>query len=296
MASVTVGSFGYRRGFGVTSTKVGEGTLLVAGEAGAYNGPWDNPDNLRKLNGVMRYSQGTSTDGFSLTGMAYANKWNSTDQVPARAISSGEIGLYGALDPSDGGNSNRFSLSGNWAQSEADGSSKANFYVIKSSLNLWNNFTYFLSDPVNGDQFHQHDDRVLGGINASHTFLSQLAGLPMETEIGVQSRYDDIRLDLSNTLRRQFLVADPQRRRAGRQRRNFRAEYAALDRLAANRRRLARRFLRHFGASRFSRRPIPAPPMPSSAARNSASCSGRLPRPNSSSMPAKVFTATTRAA
>jgi outer membrane receptor protein involved in Fe transport len=205
MASVTVGSFGYRRGLGVTSTKIGEGTLLVAGEAGAYNGPWENPDNLRKLNGVMRYSQGTSTDGFSLTGMAYANKWNSTDQIPARAISSGEIGLYGALDPSDGGNSNRFSLSGNWARSDAAGSSKGNFYVIKSSLNLWNNFTYFLSDPVNGDQFHQHDVRILGGINASHTFLSRFAGLPMETEIGVQSRYDDIKLDLSNTLRRQFL-------------------------------------------------------------------------------------------
>jgi outer membrane receptor protein involved in Fe transport len=205
MASVTVGSFGYRRGFGVTSTKIGEGTLLVAGEAGSYNGPWDNPDNLRKLNGVMRYSQGTTTDGFTLTGMAYANKWNSTDQVPARAISSGEIGLYGALDPSDGGNSNRFSLSGNWAQSDDKGISRGNFYIIKSSLNLWNNFTFFLSDPVNGDQFHQHDDRVLGGLNASHTFKSQLYGLPMETEIGVQSRYDDIRLDLGNTVRRQFV-------------------------------------------------------------------------------------------
>ncbi|HXO73347.1 MAG TPA: TonB-dependent receptor, partial [Bradyrhizobium sp.] len=205
LASVTIGSFGYRRGLGATSTRIGEGTLLVAAEAGTYNGPWDNPDNLRKLNSVMRYSQGTSTDGFSLTGMAYANKWNSTDQVPARAISSGEIGLYGALDPSDGGNSSRFSLSGNWAQSEANGSSKANFYVIKSSLNLWSNFTYFLSDPVNSDQFHQHGDRILGGINASHIFKSQFAGLPMETEIGVQSRYDDIRLDLSNTVRRQFL-------------------------------------------------------------------------------------------
>jgi outer membrane receptor protein involved in Fe transport len=206
LASVTIGSFGYRRGLGVTSSKVGEGTLLVAGEAAAYNGPWDNPDNLRKLNGVMRYSQGTATDGFSLTGMAYANKWNSTDQIPARAISSGEIGPYGALDPSDGGNSNRFSLSGSWAQSDASGSSKGNFYLIKSSLDLWNNFTYFLSDPANGDQFHQHDDRVLGGINASHTFNGRFAGLAMETEIGVQSRIDDIRLDLSNTLRRQTLT------------------------------------------------------------------------------------------
>jgi outer membrane receptor protein involved in Fe transport len=205
LASVTLGSFGYRRGLGVTSTKVGEGTLLVAGEAGAYNGPWDNPDNLRKLNGVMRYSEGTATDGFSLTGMAYANKWNSTDQIPARAIASGEIGRYGALDPSDGGNSSRFSLSGNWAQSDSTGSSKGNFYIIKSSLDLWNNFTYFLGDPVNGDQFHQHDDRVLGGVNASHTFNGRFAGLPMQTEIGVQSRYDDIRLDLSNTLRRQLL-------------------------------------------------------------------------------------------
>ncbi|QWG14576.1 TonB-dependent receptor [Bradyrhizobium sediminis] len=205
MASITAGSFGYRRGLGVTSTKLGEGTLLVAGEASSYNGPWDNPDRLRKLNGVVRYSQGTAADGFSLTGMAYANRWNSTDQIPSRAIASGEIGLFGALDPSDGGNSSRFSLSGRWAQTGEGGSSKVNFYVIKSSLNLWNDFTYFLSDPVNGDQFHQHDDRVLGGINASHTFKSRFAGLPMETEIGVQSRYDDIRLDLSNTVRRQFL-------------------------------------------------------------------------------------------
>ena len=205
MASITAGSFGYRRMLGITSTKLGDGTLLIAGEANAYNGPWDNPDSLRKLNGVVRYSQGTAQDGFSLTGMAYANKWNSTDQIPSRAIASGEIGLFGALDPSDGGNSSRFSLSGRWAQTDEAGSSKANFYAIKSSLNLWNNFTYFLSDPVNGDQFHQHDERILGGVNASHTFRSQFAGLPMETEIGVQSRYDDIRLDLGNTARRQFL-------------------------------------------------------------------------------------------
>ena len=89
-------------------------------------------------------------------------------------------------------------------RSDDTGSSKANFYVIKSSLNLWNNFTYNLSDPVNGDQFHQHDDRILGGVNASHTFKNQFAGLPMETEIGVQSRYDDIRLDLNNSVQRQF--------------------------------------------------------------------------------------------
>ena len=205
IASLTVGSFGYRRILGITSTKLGDGTLLIAGEANIYNGPWDSPDKLQKFNGVARYSQGTPDDGFSLTGMAYTNGWNSTDQVPLRAIASGEIGPYGALDPTDGGNSDRFSISGRWAQIDETGASKANFYLIKSSLNLFNNFTFFLSDPVNGDQFHQHDDRVLGGVNASHTFMTRFAGLPMETEIGVQTRYDDINLDLSNTVQRQFL-------------------------------------------------------------------------------------------
>lgn len=205
MALTTIDSFGYRRGLAITSTKAGDGNLLIAGEVNGYNGPWDNPDKLSKLNAVVRYSEGTRDNGFTLTGMAYSKKWNSTDQVPLRAITSGQIGLYGALDPTDGGRSDRFSLSGRWAQSDKDGSSKANFYAIKSSLDLYNNFTFFLDDPVNGDQFRQHDDRIVAGANASHTFNHYFAGLAMETEIGVQTRYDDITVSLSNTFQRQFL-------------------------------------------------------------------------------------------
>ncbi len=205
MASITTGSFGYNRAFGVTSGKAGDGNLLVAAEANIYNGPWEDPDKLKKLNAVVRYSQGTPDSGFSLTGMAYANRWNSTDQVPLRAISSGQIGLYGALDPTDGGNSERFSISGRYRDSDSASATKVDVYAIKSKLNLWNNFTFFLSDPENGDQFHQYDDRLLGGINASHTFKGNLGGFRTETEIGVQSRYDDIKVALGNTVRRQFL-------------------------------------------------------------------------------------------
>ncbi len=89
IALVTAGSFGYRRLFGMDSAKAGDGTLLVAGEVGRYNGPWDNPDDMRKINGLVRYTQGTATDGFTVTGMAYSNRWNSTDQVPQRAITLG---------------------------------------------------------------------------------------------------------------------------------------------------------------------------------------------------------------
>jgi outer membrane receptor protein involved in Fe transport len=203
VAELTAGSFGYRRIFGMDSAKAGDGTVLVAGEAGTYDGPWVNPDDMRKLNGMVRYSQGTATDGLSITGMAYSNKWNSTDQIPARAIP--QIGLYGSEDPSDGGNTNRFALSGRVSGTDDAGSWKANAFAVKSQLDLFNNFTYFLSDPVLGDQFHQHDDRIMTGGNASRTLNGSFAGLPMQTTFGMQTRYDDIALALSDTYQRSFL-------------------------------------------------------------------------------------------
>ena len=204
-ASVTMGSFGYERLFGMGAAKSGEGTWLYAGEVGAYNGPWANPDDVRKINGMLRYTQGTATDGFSVTAMAYSNIWNSTDQVPLRAITSGQIGLYGEEDPTDGGNTKRFSLSARIANTDDAGSWKANVYAIKSELDLFNNFTYFLTNPIQGDQFHQHDDRILTGGNASRTFNGSFGGRPTETTFGIQIRDDEINLALTDTYQRVFL-------------------------------------------------------------------------------------------
>ncbi|WP_244538542.1 TonB-dependent receptor [Methylobacterium sp. ap11] len=204
VALTTLGSFGYKRGLSAASLPLGAGNLLVAGEAQTYDGPWVVPDALRKLNGVARYSQGTATDGFSVTGMAYWAKWNATNQIPERAVAEGIIGRYGTLDPTDGGETGRFSLSGRWSQSDAGGITRASAYVIRYQMNLWNNFTYFLNDPVNGDQFRQRDARVLGGGEISRVFQGDLLGLPMENEIGLQTRTDDIRVGLFNTTARQY--------------------------------------------------------------------------------------------
>jgi hypothetical protein len=205
IAEVTFGSFGYQRALAAGSTAVGDGTLLAAFEANKYNGPWDVPDNVRKLNGVLRYSQGTATDGFTLSAMAYSNGWNSTDQVAQRAIDQDLIDRFGSLDPTDGGISSRFSLSINWAQSSEYGQSKVSVYVIRSSLNLFNNFTYFLDDPVNGDQFSQADRRTVYGLNASHAFEMRLAGIETQTRFGLQTRGDHIQVGLFKTLQREIL-------------------------------------------------------------------------------------------
>ncbi|WP_456637444.1 TonB-dependent receptor [Bradyrhizobium sp. USDA 10063] len=205
LAQVTFGSFGYQRALAAGSTTVGEGTLLGAIAANKYDGPWDVPDDVRKVSGVLRYSQGTATDGFTLSAMAYSNGWTSTDQVAQRAIDQGLIDRFGSLDPTDGGVSSRFSLSSNWAQSGDYGQTRANAYVIRSSLRLFNNFTYFLDDPVNNDQFSQLDRRTVYGFDASHAFDTRVAGIETQTRVGLQTRGDDIEVGLFKTFQRQEL-------------------------------------------------------------------------------------------
>ena len=161
--SVTVGSFGYDRFLTLGSTKLGGGSLLYAGEFKTYDGPWVTGEDVRKFSGLLRYSQGTATNGFSATAMAYTNNWNSSDQVALRAITTGQIGLFRRDRPTDGGDTSRFMLSTRFAQSDDAGLWKANAYLVKETMNLFNNFTWFTTDPMNGDQFHQHDDRIYGG-------------------------------------------------------------------------------------------------------------------------------------
>jgi hypothetical protein len=204
-AAITLGSFNYQRYLALGSTPFGGGTLLYAGEANFYDGPWVTPDRLHKLNGLLRYSQGTATDGLSVSAMAYDNKWTSSDQIPLRAIQSGLVDRYGEIDPTDGGATSRFSLSARTAQSDNAGSWKANAYVVKYGIDLFNNFTWFLTDPVNGDQFHQHEDRIYGGAGASRLMAGTLFGRPMETLVGFQARYDTINDSISNTVGRRLL-------------------------------------------------------------------------------------------
>ena len=205
LAEMTFGSFGYRRALAAGSTAIGDGALLAAIEGVKYDGPWSVPDDVRKVNGVLRYSRGTVTDGLTLTAMGYSNGWNSTDQVAQRAVDQGRIDRFGSLDPTDGGTSSRFSVSGNWAHSSEYGQSNVSAYVIRSDLQLFNNFTYVLDNPINGDQFNQLDRRTLGGFDARHAFDWRFGGFETQTRVGVQSRYDDIHVGLFKTGQRNWL-------------------------------------------------------------------------------------------
>jgi hypothetical protein len=206
-ADLKTGSFGYRRGLFGASQPVEGGSLLAMLETGQDDGPWQNPEALRKLNGVLRYSNGDDKNGFTLTGMAYESHWNATDQVPLRAVEDGSLGRFGAVDPTDGGRAARYSLSTQWARADASSATRASAYVFHSKLDLFSNFTYFLNDPVNGDQFEQVDRRTVMGGDASHTWHSQLQGREVEHTGGIQLRNDDIpEVGLHSTVARRRLA------------------------------------------------------------------------------------------
>ena len=190
LASFTAGSFDYRRAVFAGSPEFGSGALVYGLEYQQNNGPWENPNDFAKWNGVLRYAQGPAENGFSATGMAYQADWNATDQIPRRAADAGLVGRFGAIDPTDGGKSSRYSLSGEWRRSGSDAASAISVYAIKSRLELFSNFTFFLDDLVHGDQFEQSESRVTLGGQGSHTWYGRLGERPMLNRLGFQLRRD----------------------------------------------------------------------------------------------------------
>lgn len=190
--SLTGGTLGYRRLFAGGSTGIADGSLLGALELQHYDGPWVLPDDFRKINAVLRYSRGDEVDGFTLTAMHYHGTWNATTDQPQRAIDGGLISRYGSLDPSDGGEAQRTSLTMQYSSSLSDGQLRANAYAFNNRLTLWNDFTHFLIDPVYGDQEAQHEDRNTLGASVSYEHAAPIFGLQNTVLIGFDTRNDFI--------------------------------------------------------------------------------------------------------
>jgi outer membrane receptor protein involved in Fe transport len=192
IASMTVGKHNFTRGLVANSADVGAGSLLYAVDLSRNDGPWKEPENFHKTNGVLRYASGDADNGFNVTGMAYSAHWDSTDQIPARAVATGSIDRFGSLDPSDGGETHRYSLSFEGATGNTDGRSDLSVYALESDLKLYSNFTFFLGNPVDGDQFNQAEDRRMYGFNTGHTWFGTLFGRRSDTRIGLEGRYDKL--------------------------------------------------------------------------------------------------------
>lgn len=208
MVSVDYGEDGYLRVFGAASQSVGDGTLLIGAENVVNNGPWDIDENLNKINGLVTYSAAPREDlEYAVTLMAYDSSWDSADQIPDRAVKQGLITPFGSIDDTVGGSSSRYSLSGNITKNGVEHSTKLSAYTIYYDMDLWSNFTYFLDNPVEGDQFQQSDRRTIYGTELAHTIKNaQLFGNDIQQTLGLQTRYDAVdKVGLYKTQARQIL-------------------------------------------------------------------------------------------
>lgn len=200
-AELSLGQDNFQRLVVTNSSAAGSGDLYYAAELNRYDGPWtDIEEDLNKVNGLLRYTQKLAGGELSVSVMAYDNEWNSADQIPLRAVTSGIIDELGSLDDTVGGNSSRYSFNTQWQ----DDNWSINAYMISYDLNLWSNFTYFLDNEDTGDQFEQVDERKIYGLNASYQFVNNHS----VNKFGVQYRADDIdEVGLYRTAQRQRIGA-----------------------------------------------------------------------------------------
>ena len=198
IASLSVGEHQFARGLFANSATLGAGTLLYGLELTHDNSVFEVPENVRKQSGMLRYSQGGQDNNFSVTALAYHNKWTANDQIAQRAVDQGIITRFGAQDSSDGGITSRYSLSFDWKRRQENSLTQFSAYAVLSRLNLFSNFTYFLEhpfdlgDPINGDQFEQAERRHIYGFDLSQTWFSTLGNFDTTNRVGLQTRYDKL--------------------------------------------------------------------------------------------------------
>src|SRR5688572_7847643 len=180
-------------------------SLYFAGETSFTKGFFDSPQDFTRFNGTLKYHGSishNSTLTTSLTG--FTSKWNASGQIPDRAVESGLVGFYGAIDNTEGGYTSRYNANIELLSNLDNGAIIRNqLFYSRYKFELYSNFTFFKEDPVNGDQIRQKEDRNIFGYNGSYQKEFFIGSVKTETKAGFQFRYDDVNdVELTRTKNR----------------------------------------------------------------------------------------------
>lgn len=199
LSELTLGSRNEIRFLTANSFEVGDGDFLYAIEHQQTNGFFDLEQDVRKYNVLLKYTGDILNIPSRITFSAYDSIWNSTNQIPERAVKNGLIDRFGFIDPDLGGDSYRYSLTSSFELNNWE----LNLYTSSYYMSLINNPTYILNDPINGDEFEQEDERILLGGSLVNQVETEMFGLPVTRTIGADLRYDDVsELNLFYTINR----------------------------------------------------------------------------------------------
>lgn len=185
-------------------------SLYFAGEASYTKGYFDSPQDFGRYNGILKYHGSISSSStLTATGTAFTSKWNASGQIPNRALESGMVGFYGAIDNTEGGKTSRYNTNLELLTSLNNGGAIRNqVFYSRYKFELYSNFTFYKEDPINGDQIRQKEDRNIYGYNGSYHKNFFIGNMPSETNVGIQVRYDDINnIELTRTKNRTINTA-----------------------------------------------------------------------------------------
>jgi hypothetical protein len=199
------GFFNTMRYTSVLSPKIGPIQTLVANEIYFSDGPFKNPENFTKYNFFGKFTiDPTPESKLSLWTSVYTGDWDASGQIPLRAVHSGQLNRFGAIDPSEGGRSDRENLNLIYTDTPSPQESwYVQLYGSRYKLTLFSNFTFFRFDPVRGDGINQDDSRWLYGGRVRYSRLWNFAAVPTQSTIGIETRNDDADVGLFHQEKRQ---------------------------------------------------------------------------------------------
>ena len=205
--SASYGSFNSYRLLGIASPKISEGRPWLAAEVAGTNGPFDDPEHLQRYNLFVKETLALNASTIvSILGSAYGSSWNASGQVPLRAVESGQLSRFGAIDPTEGGQTQRQMVVVSLEQrSDARDLIQLTAYAVRYRLRLFSDFTFQLRDAQNFDQIEQDDARFFTGFNGRFRTTRSIGSMKLVSTLGAQVRYDDIHAQLWHTARRERL-------------------------------------------------------------------------------------------
>jgi outer membrane receptor protein involved in Fe transport len=212
--SAEIGDFNYQRYVGLVQVLDNTNTsAYIATEYLTFDGPFDSPQNFDRVNlfGKLNYISDAGDElGVSIS--HFDSEWDASGQIPQRAVDSGLIGRFGAIDDTEGGETSRTSVNINYDFAVSDNEQfSTHLYYSKYDFLLFSNFTFFLEDPINGDQIRQHESRDLAGFDAAYTYTTKLSDHKLDLTAGMRLRNDRTEgSELSRTLNRRTTLENIQ--------------------------------------------------------------------------------------
>ncbi|MFV5692104.1 TonB-dependent receptor [Flavobacterium sp. LT1R49] len=180
-------------------------SAYIATEYILTDGPFDSPQNFNRINLLGKYSGILANNSkFSVSASRFSSRWDASGQIPQRLVDNGTISRFGSVDDTEGGSTSRTNVNASLSKPIDENTFvKANAFYSKYDFELYSNFTFFLEDPINGDQIRQKENRTIYGMNAELNKKTKLNNVNVMLQYGMGFRADATKdTELSHTLNR----------------------------------------------------------------------------------------------